>query len=856
MSSSRHLRPDSPSGRRFQDPARASTSALYDNYTTPSNCTTRETYASPRSSDSRVVPISKETYVNGKLVDTSRDSKVLYDSGPSDRHHSRRSTYDHDPRPSPASSTYLKPAAVTHGDRGVSADRTSTYDDRYSVSSSSAPRKEQRHIYSIDDGKAVRVSNDADVRRRDDRIEKLKQAPADRSKPYHLRGSSKGSTSEAPMYEYTDARGMFDTTQPKRQTRRGSVDAVRERPSSTAEPYQTAPRTSVRGSGPPVSTRGFDNVNNNYLSRTSSLQGPYKRSPSRTRGYTTSSSQVSDDENYRVPPRIVTTRDDSTHYPSPRSAGLTSPTRGGADDYYEPRRRSRFEDSGVASRGFGIRAPSVDARSSGESLEPRLMIEPAPAPRRDYPLEPRAATRDEPRLRDPDFRGHEHHPEDDRDNLAPRERDLPRERDQEPFRERDPIRDRDRDTAPPEGDRDSKLRDNHKTSEEPRREREWDYTRERDRPRPERERDYDRYSDDDRRLNEKRAERDHYDDDRRERDRRELRDEPDHHDHHHAAEAIAGTAAAGAAVAGVKGVHEKRTNDDKRAVLDDREADRKPNAAVRDTRSAPPVPREEPRNDRTQSDREGRKYEEDEDPDAPRRRHYVTKDKASETFASMPSKHSESLDPEEDYRRRVQQVQQEMGRGQSSQVHDDDQAERAERERRRKEREEAREAERRREAQAQAGATSDHTADAQALTRYASRENEIIESPASDEHSETSDTSEQKRKKRVSIVEPPKEQKAPKSILRKPTDKFPEEVNPIREGVAPLKDAKAAGDKSIPVDARWTKIPRSIVNPEALEEKGERFEERDEFVVILRVLTKEQVQKFADRTKELRGRHA
>jgi len=42
------------------------------------------------------------------------------------------------------------------------------------------------------------------------------------------------------------------------------------------------------------------------------------------------------------------------------------------------------------------------------------------------------------------------------------------------------------------------------------------------------------------------------------------------------------------------------------------------------------------------------------------------------------------------------------------------------------------------------------------------------------------------------------------------------------------------------------------VNPEALEEAKERFEERLDCVIVLRVLTKEEIQKLADRTKEIR----
>jgi hypothetical protein len=89
-----------------------------------------------------------------------------------------------------------------------------------------------------------------------------------------------------------------------------------------------------------------------------------------------------------------------------------------------------------------------------------------------------------------------------------------------------------------------------------------------------------------------------------------------------------------------------------------------------------------------------------------------------------------------------------------------------------------------------------------------------------------------------------------KGILRKPTKKFPEEPEPIREGVAPLTDALKG--KDIPVGARWTRIDRCLVNPEALEEAKERFEERVDCVIVLRVLTKEEIQKLADRTKEIR----
>ncbi|RDI83620.1 hypothetical protein Vi05172_g6127 [Venturia inaequalis] len=124
-----------------------------------------------------------------------------------------------------------------------------------------------------------------------------------------------------------------------------------------------------------------------------------------------------------------------------------------------------------------------------------------------------------------------------------------------------------------------------------------------------------------------------------------------------------------------------------------------------------------------------------------------------------------------------------------------------------------------------------------------------------------SETAEEKelRERRVTIVEPRKDDSAPevpvKGILRRPTKVFPEYPNPIREGVTPLKERlekKGASAKEIPKDAKWTKIDRKLVNPQALEEKGVRFEERHECVIVLSVLTRDEISAFAKRTEEIR----
>ncbi|KAI0388960.1 hypothetical protein F5Y17DRAFT_450986 [Xylariaceae sp. FL0594] len=107
--------------------------------------------------------------------------------------------------------------------------------------------------------------------------------------------------------------------------------------------------------------------------------------------------------------------------------------------------------------------------------------------------------------------------------------------------------------------------------------------------------------------------------------------------------------------------------------------------------------------------------------------------------------------------------------------------------------------------------------------------------------------------KQVRVVSPPRdksEQKPIKGILKQPKARFPEEANPIREGVAPHKDDPTK--KDVPPGARWTKISRKKVNPEALSLGKERFEVRDDFVIVLRVLNKEEIQEYAVVTAKLR----
>ncbi len=91
---------------------------------------------------------------------------------------------------------------------------------------------------------------------------------------------------------------------------------------------------------------------------------------------------------------------------------------------------------------------------------------------------------------------------------------------------------------------------------------------------------------------------------------------------------------------------------------------------------------------------------------------------------------------------------------------------------------------------------------------------------------------------------------APKGILRKPREQFPEYPATVREGVAPHKDDKK---KDVPPNARWTKIDRRLVNPEALAQDGIRFNEFVDHVIVLKVMDREEIEKYTQKTAEIRA---
>ncbi|KAF2139134.1 uncharacterized protein K452DRAFT_311069 [Aplosporella prunicola CBS 121167] len=720
MDSRHYHRPPSPGSRRLAVPERASTGTFgYDAYY-------NTTYRSPRSSGERIVPSSTTNYSTQPSAAT-RSSVAGYDAYSG---RPRHSTIEERQRPATVVSGGMPLRTTTHNTVVHSHDRQTSppsrsYDSRAntyvtpatSVQRSSSSKQGHSHghrkVYSIDDGKAVRVDP-----RELDTAHKRESGSYRHSGNYHP--SSKRQDLNDEGYSYTNAAGMYRDTEPSwRRDRRGSVDGGSRRPLSMVEAY--GPRSSARELGPPVTTRGFDRINEAPVGRSGSVRDYGRPTPrDRSRDRPSTADSYHRDDTYRVPERTSSVRQPLVHQDDRREDRYAY--RDDYDDRSDPRRSSRrFEDPDVEARGFGIRPPSnVDPYPREESLDRR------PPPPALYQVDPSvqvpnvndyipAPPRDEGRREYRDYRDYE--------------RDRPRERDYESDRERERRRDHDRDR-----------------------------------------------------------------DDRRDRDRDLL---------------------AGIAPAAV--------------------------AAVSAAYGAPRHARDHKQDSDEERRREPRKKRSDDSDEAPRERHY--EDVRERERREPRDKPTETLDPDEDYRRRIQQ---ELERSSGSVDRTASDSER-EKERRRRERHERRGRE-------ETGRTRDDGPSDQKYDRYSERHNSVFGESLVDEPGSMSAPEERDDKGRVRIVTLPKSDKEstppPKGILRKPTEKFPEDPNPIREGVAPMKDAKKG--KDIPPDARWTKIDRRLVNPEALEEAKERFEERMDCVIVLRVLTKEDIQKLADRTREIR----
>ena len=78
-------------------------------------------------------------------------------------------------------------------------------------------------------------------------------------------------------------------------------------------------------------------------------------------------------------------------------------------------------------------------------------------------------------------------------------------------------------------------------------------------------------------------------------------------------------------------------------------------------------------------------------------------------------------------------------------------------------------------------------------------------------------------------------------------------ADPERERMTRLEHDEAEDDVRPPPDARWTKIARRLVDPDVLIMGRERFEVRDDFVIVLRVLSKAEVEAYSLATVQLRG---
>ncbi|KAK6391206.1 hypothetical protein LTR65_004665 [Meristemomyces frigidus] len=712
--------------------------------------------------------------------------------------------------------------------------------------------------------------------------------------------------------------------------------ASRERPVSLIEPVYGDPRASAKEIGPPPSTRGWDKLSEGIGRTRSVRDAPppprnVAQSPNRARYADardpyyvpprTSSREGRPRANSKDNRALAVLHDRPVERYDPYASD---------NEPREPRRPERRNsvtrkaDPSLERRGFGIRAESKDryGRGSDESFEKGKQayrdsgyVEPHrrdTAPDINYHemarLEQEKKDREIARLQAEERdRGYEREkrrdgPRDDdrgydREYDRPRERDRETERETERERERqrmmernEPERDRDRerhnhrrDTA----DRDyrkengsskdegfaqsglakaatgglagaaaafglnkvfnkdkDKASDDERERERERKDREREREKEREREREkemekekerERERERERESQRARDL-EREAERQRYEEPPREKERDRRRPGPDSH------------------------------SDDPAPFERERDRDR-PREVDRGLGFAFEAPPEPPK--AAQPERRERDRQRDRETDKVQEREFEREHEDVRPTAEMPKP---AVDADEDYRRRMEQVQRELGHipddRQSTDSDPDRERRRREREARQRERDELREPK----LDAGIGMTGPfneqppppalrRSFDNDSVTTGASsaagehglrRRPSILDQPMLAEPSQIIDNSlSDRRENRVRIVDPPteEEERRPKGILKRPTSKFPEHPNEVREGVAPLKDATKTG---IPPGARWTKIDRKLVNPEALEAAQERFEERMDCVIVLRVLTKEEIQKLADRTREVR----
>ncbi|KAF2272384.1 uncharacterized protein EI97DRAFT_504288 [Westerdykella ornata] len=799
-----YYRPGSPR-YRIATPARASTGTFGDPYHEP----TYYERTSPRTSAERLtVPVHHghhHGYAPSSTSSSSRSGSHKYDSYSG---RPRRNTLtEADERPHRPLVKELAPKTlpihVPGGHRHhhslqepPSGYMSRSFDGRPDPIITHGPPRHHSRIYSIDDNsrKAELIADREFIepRRRDD--DPRGYSITSGGKPYYYDKSfGRPKDLDEDGYSYTDPASMYRDTEPVwRRTRAASTE--RSRPISMT--LDRGPRISSREPGPPPSTRGFDKIN------ASSHRHHHYRSPSIERSR--------DVPKYDPYPEGGLGRSSSTRHKAP--AVHQEPRehrRDTYDDEYGRRHRDvgstkvsseRFEDRDVASRGFGIAPGHPSLAQDDDALDRQ-------------PVWSAAQEVDPPRRLPSDDRSGHYHSVDRADARMPephipRDRDVPSAYDERPReRERDRDRDRDRERREKEpGDRShipsSALATAAGAAAATYGTAAALTSRERDR---EVERDRER---------------------REEWDERDRRDRPDERrdirepDRRHEPEEEGRLHLAAAAYASTQESEQRtrgRRSDEGEGAYRTRER----------------------RSDDDERDRRARGSPSSDASGEARTRYYVEREAARESERRRESKEA-TRDPDEEYRRRIQLEAERSGRGNRELESDRD----VDRRRHRGEREVSRDPN-----------ADSRSSPSQELTRSRHDERpgsvldrDLVQEP---EPLNARDADHAQPSKTVQIVAPPKDpQPQPKSILRKPTEKFPEDPDPIREGVAPHKSALKG--KDIPPGARWTKIDRRLVNPEALEEAKERFEERMDCVIVLRVLTKQEIQKLADRTREIR----
>ncbi|KAJ4349199.1 hypothetical protein N0V95_004782 [Ascochyta clinopodiicola] len=804
---SRHYRSSSP--RRAYNPARASTGTFADPYSSYDYSTYRP--SSPRSSADRLSgsssshhhasPHSGSSYASyvPSSSTSSRASTAKYDSYGT---RPRRNTEDRMSRPNVASLTSLPLRTPYSQDHRPSSPLTHshprTHADTYITHGSSRQDTTSSHkkIYSVDSSHTAKLVAETDTlespRHRDSGYGAVTSG---RSSYHPSSTSTKPSTRHAHAdlgdngYSYTDPASMYRDTEPAwRRPRAGSVERG-SRPSSMI--VDRPPRSSTRELGPPPSTRGFDKINAGvprHAGRSSSIErrDRYQDPYASDSGPHRSSSTRHAPAVHQEPPREARRADTYDDYDR-RGKEVESKRHSTVD-------RS-FEDHQVASRGFGIATGNPSLAHDQYALDRQPLYAPhetqrAPpvdhAPSGYHPDRGSEARRSE-------------RPVSTYDSYDPPRTERPRTEHKRDGSRQDANPNRDSRAVPVAAGALAGMAATAgiaaaagKAKEREREERESSEERERQRRRE--------YDERDRRDGRER--RDRAPEDRREPERREALPPPP--PPLQPAPPVAAPAYAMAQETG-------------RPLSRDRPYPNEENPPPKPPRKTSP-----------------------EGSDVERPRHYAERD--SDRSRKEPAPAASAIDPDEEYRRRIAQAEKEAEQSRRAAADRQDSDSDGGRERRRRhdrgDRERSRSRSRGRDERSRASPPS------QAPSRYNDRDL-VVEPESLDKLNPDAPG------KSVQIVVPRKDQSPPiKGILRKPTEKFPEDPEPIREGVAPHKDSLKG--KDIPVGARWTRIDRKLVNPEALERAKERFEERQDCVIVLRVLTKEEIQKLADKTKQIR----